>query len=239
MELDFTEIGTIKIGMEEYVTRMLESFPGGLTGTSSTPAAQYLFNTREQAQILTEDKSAIFHTMVAKALFTCKCARPDIQLAVAFLSTRVRGPDEDDWKKLVQLLKYLNGTKSLALRLTADKTSILKWYVDASFAVHPDARGHTGGVLTLGSGAAYSTSKKQKINARSSTESELIAVDECMPQVLWTNYFLQEQGIRVKNTVMYQDNKSTILLATNGKYSSSKRTKHINIRCQNAEVITS
>ena len=40
MELDFTEIGTIKIGMEEYVTHMLESFPGGLTGTSSTPAAQ-------------------------------------------------------------------------------------------------------------------------------------------------------------------------------------------------------
>ena len=51
-----------------------------------------------------------------------------------------------------------------------------------------------------------------------------------MPQVLWTNYFLNEQGIWVKNTIMYQDNKSTILLANNGKYSSSKCTKHINIR---------
>ena len=84
--------------------------------------------------------------------------------------------------------------------------------------------------MTLGNGAAYSTSTKQKINMRSSTESELIAIDECMPQVLWTNYFLHEQGIWVKNTIMYQDNKSMILLATNGKYSSSKRTKHINIR---------
>jgi hypothetical protein len=57
----------------------------------------------------------------------------------------------------------------------------------------------------------------------------LIDIDEVMPQVLWTNYFLHEQGIGVKNTVMYQDNKSTILLANNGKASSSKSTKHINV----------
>ena len=63
----------------------------------------------------------------------------------------------------------------------------------------------------LGKGAAYSQSTKQKINACSSTEAELIAIDEVMPQVLWTNYFLHEQGIHVKNTIMYQDNKSTIL----------------------------
>ena len=58
----------------------------------------------------------------------------------------------------------------------------------------------------------------------------MIGVDEVLPQVLWTNYFLHEQGVAVKNTLMYQDNKSTILLAENGKASSSKRTKHINVR---------
>ena len=46
----------MEIGMEEYVTWMLESFPGGLTGTSSTPAAQYLFDTRSTAQALNEER---------------------------------------------------------------------------------------------------------------------------------------------------------------------------------------
>ena len=98
--------------------------------------------------------------MVANALFACKRARPDIKLVVAFLSTRVRAPDKDDWKKLVHMLKYLNGTKNLALKLTADNTKFLKWYVDASFAIHPDARGHMGGILMLGKGATYSQSTK-------------------------------------------------------------------------------
>jgi hypothetical protein len=39
------------------------------------------------------------HTIIDKALFACKRARPDIQLAIAFLSTRVRELNEDDWKK--------------------------------------------------------------------------------------------------------------------------------------------
>jgi hypothetical protein len=51
-----------------------------------------------------------------------------------------------------------------------------------------------------------------------------------MPQVLWTNYFLKHQGYETTDTVMHQDNKSTILLANNGRASSSKRTRHINIR---------
>ena len=42
--------------------------------------------------------------------------------------------------------------------------------------------------------------------------------------------FLMCQGIRVQKNIVYQDNKSTILLATNGMASSSKRTRHINLR---------
>ena len=68
------------------------------------------------------------------------------------------------------------------------------------------------------------------MNTRSSTESEVVAVNVIMPQVLWTNYFMQAQGYGSKNTIVYQDNKSAILLEKNGKMSSSKRTKHINIR---------
>ena len=82
----------------------------------------------------------------------------------------------------------------------------------------------------MGTGFPISCSKKQKLNTRSSTESELVGVDDLMPSVLWTRLFLEEQGYGVRENVVLQDNKSAILLEKNGKASSSKRTKHIAIR---------
>ena len=83
-------------------------------------------------------------------------ARQDIQTAVAFLTTRVKNPDEDDWGKLKWILKYLNGTKCLKLRLSEDNLTMLKWYMDGSHNAHWDCRGHGGAVLRLGKGAAVS-----------------------------------------------------------------------------------
>ena len=84
--------------------------------------------------------------------------------------------------------------------------------------------------MSLGKGAIISTSIKQKMNTKSLTETELIAADDLMPHILWMNYFLNWQGYNAKETILYKDNKSEILLDKNGKKSSSKRTKHIAIR---------
>jgi hypothetical protein len=75
------------------------------------------------------------------------------------------------------------------------------------------------------------SSTKQKLNTRSSTETEIVgAGDDFMPAICWTRYFMEAQGYQVQDNVLFQDNKSAILLEKNGKASSSKRTKHINIR---------
>jgi hypothetical protein len=102
--------------------------------------------------------------------------------------------------------------------------------VDASFATHHDMRGHTGGVLTMGTGCPTVQSTKAKCNTGSSTISELVAVDEMMAQILWTRLFMKAQGIEVLDNILYQDNKSAILLEKNGRKSSSKRTKHFEVR---------
>ena len=60
---------------------------------------------------------------------------------------------ESDWKKLIRMLEYLKGTSKLCLKLKVDNLQVVKWYVDASFAVHPDYRSHTGAVMTLGEGS--------------------------------------------------------------------------------------
>jgi len=84
--------------------------------------------------------------------------------------------------------------------------------------------------LGLGKGSVFSMSTKQKINTKSSTESELVGVDDGMPMVIWTRRFLEEQGYVVTDNVIYQDNQSAILLERNGRASSGRRTRHIDIR---------
>ena len=55
-------------------------------------------------------------------------------------------------------------------------------------------------------------------------------VDDALPQILWGKYFIEAQGYTVEHNILFQDNKSTILLATNSKFLSSKKTKHIKNR---------
>ena len=114
--------------------------------------------------------------------------------------------------------------------MAADDVRVIQWYVDASFAVHNDFKSHTGAVMTFGQGAVQSISRKQKLNTRSSTEAELVGADDAATMILWTRLFLEAQGFDVHDNILYQDNKSAILLETNGKKSSGKRTRALNIR---------
>jgi len=146
------------------------------------------------------------------------------------LTTRVREPDKDDWKKLLRLMTYLQKTQDLVVTLETDNYNKLLWYADAAYSTHLDMKGHAGGMLTLGKGAVYGKSSKQKLNTKSSTECELVGTDDLLPQIIWTNNFIKDQGWECNQTVLRQDNKSTILLENNGRLLSSNRTKHINIR---------
>ena len=127
-------------------------------------------------------------------------------------------------------MKYINGTLDDVLTLKVDNLHTIKWYVDASFAVHPDFKSHTGAVMTMGEGAIQSGSKKQKLNTKSSCEAELVGADDVSTSILWTRLFLEAQGYQIRKNILYQDNKSTILLLENGKRSSGKRTRALNIR---------
>jgi hypothetical protein len=233
MTLDYTTRRQVKITMLDYIDEILAAYSLAdpmVSGTKSTAAPENLFKVDEDCEKLSPRMAKIFHNLVAKTLYVTKRARPDTCTAIAFLTTRVREPDKQDWAKLSHLMQYIRGTKTLPLILSGNGTGILKWYVDGSFGVHPNMRGHTGGGLSMGRGFPITTSTKQKINTRSSTESELVAVDDCMPAICWTRYFLLAQGYGVTENIVFQDNQSAILLEKNGRASSSKRTKHLNVR---------
>ena len=165
MKLDYSVKGQVTIDMVQYIESMLSSFPQEyLQGKVTSPWNENLFTVQEGSPLLEKDLAELFHTVTAQGLFACKRARPDISPAIAYLTTRVRAPNQDDWAKLVRMMRYLKQTSKDCLTLKADGTGDLKWYVDASFAVHPDLRSHTGATMTMGAGAITSISRKQGMN---------------------------------------------------------------------------
>jgi hypothetical protein len=118
----------------------------------------------------------------------------------------------------------------MKLALEVNDLRVIEWWVDASYTTHPDFKGHSGGMMTLGKGAATSASNTQKINMGSSTEGEIVGAHDFLGKIMWAKYFIEAQGYTVDQNIVYQDNQATLRLLTNGRLSSTKRTRHIHAR---------
>ena len=107
---------------------------------------------------------------------------------------------------------------------------MIRWWVDASYVVHWDCKGLTVAMISMGKGSIVNVSRKHKLNTGSSTEAELVSISEVIGMMMWYKYFMEAQEYTIDNNILYQDNKSTILLAKNGRMSAGKNSKHIKNR---------
>eukprot|EP00957_Ditylum_brightwellii_P212308 15367176-Ditylum_brightwellii.AAC.4 len=124
MTLDFSKSGKVKVIMSEYLKEIIEDFPEVIQGTVTSSASAHLFNVDEKGKLLDEILARQFHTSTAKLIFVCKRARPDIQTAVAFLTTQVKFHNKNNWKKLRRVILYLNGALDMALTLSSDNLNV-------------------------------------------------------------------------------------------------------------------
>ena len=92
MTIDYSIPGKVIIHMDDYVKAILNE------------AVNHLFDVNPDAESLDMAQAELFHHLMAKLLFLCKWAHPDIQTPVAFMTTRVRGPNTNDYKKLTQMI---------------------------------------------------------------------------------------------------------------------------------------
>jgi len=76
----------------------------------------------------------------------------------------------------------------------------------------------------------FATTMMQKVNTQSSTEADLVSHNDILAKVLWTRWFLEHQGLKIIDNVVYRDNQSSMKLEQNGKANSGKRTRHFNIK---------
>ena len=75
--------------------------------------------------------------------------------------------------------------------------------------------------MSIGLRAAMSVIWLQKLNTGSSTEAELVGIDDALKHIMWGFYFIQAQVYEFTKNILMQDNKSTILMAKNGRFSCS------------------
>jgi hypothetical protein len=198
-------------------------------GNASTPANSKLFEINPDA--LKIDKS-IYLSIIMKIMYLSNRTRHDLKLALSFLATRAKDPTIEDIIKLARVIRYIRSSIDLPLTFQPDELRLYA-FVDASYAVHPDAKGHTGIIISMGinGGPIYTKSTKQKLVSRSSTESELIALTECVSHIIWMRSTMESLGLKQHAaTIIYEDNTSTIHMANSGKGGKTGNTRHINVR---------
>ena len=71
--------------------------------------------------------------------------------------------------------------------------------------------------------------RKHKVSVASLTESELVSISNVLGMNLWYKDFMETQWYIIESNLLYQD-KSTILLAKNGRMLAGKNSKHIKNR---------
>jgi hypothetical protein len=156
MTVNFEVRGKVKITMEGFIKVLLDTYQD-IVGVSTVPEDPKLFHVANEVNnpLLPDNSHEFFHSIVAKLRYLCKRIRPDILTEVAFLTKRVLAPRRDDYDKLVKTIKYIRGTRELALTLEMDDPVHVTSYIDASYGVHMDKKSHTGCIITLGKGAIY------------------------------------------------------------------------------------
>jgi hypothetical protein len=130
MMLDFSNPGeVVTVTMIDYIKKaVLHDAPKEMRGSAATPAANHLFEVNQVDPVpLGKEKADIYVHIVMQLLYLIQRTRPDLRTAVSFLCGRLTKPDEDDYKKLARVMKYLDSSADVPLVLAADDTGKIRW----------------------------------------------------------------------------------------------------------------
>jgi len=173
-----------------------------------------------------------YSRMVGQLQYLAITTRPDISYAAVFVKRKSSNPGPDHLDAVYRIMHYLNSTLEMGLTLGGIQDSIvLEAWADADFAGCPTTtRSTSGWLLYLGKeGPVVWGSKRQKVAASSTTESEINALLTCVESVLAKRSLLDELGYQqLMPTAIHQDNKS--LIAMGDKATPGKNTRHMATR---------
>jgi hypothetical protein len=206
-----------------YIDSMIVKFGANPTSSVMCPTSTDFLNDDDNDEQVNTTK---YLGLIMSLMFLARFTRADILMPVTFLATKSANPKQKDYNKAIKILNYIAQTKNRRLIFKYDSKLELTVYTDASHMLHHDAKGHGGILITYGDTVVVTKSFKMKLITKSSTESELVAVEERIPYVLWMINLLEDLGLKIRKPVsIMQDNLSSIGIINNG--GSFSRSKHM------------
>ncbi|KAK4388088.1 Retrovirus-related Pol polyprotein from transposon TNT 1-94 [Sesamum angolense] len=173
---------------------------------------------------------AEYAKIIGSVMFLMNYTRPDIAYAVSRLSRYTHNPNKEHWFALRRLLKYLKATINLCLYFNK-YPGVLEGFCDANWVTDNDEVSSTSGyVFTLGGGGISWKSAKQTCIARSTMESEFIALELAGQEAEWLRNLIGDIPLwgSTAPVSLHCDSQAAIEIAKNYAYNGKRR--HIRLR---------
>jgi hypothetical protein len=224
---------SVRLTMKKYIDKLLAHFQ--VTKPSALPAAESFMEVDTGAPKVDAKK---FASKVMSIYYLAARCRKDLLFHITVLAMRISDCNAADEKKVDKLLRYILATRTRGVVLRPRGTT-LHFYVDAAYAIHANARSHSGMYVTLGgddydpssiAGPIFARSVSQKLVTLSSFEAELNAVHQNVMFITLFRSILSDLGFdQAKPSLLMQDNQATILVINRGQEFRG-RSKHIDVR---------
>ena len=163
------------LSQSHYVDKILKKYTKHEIVIAKTPIDGSLHLSKNNGDSIAQLE---YSRIIGSLMYIMSCTRPDIAYAVSKLSRYTSNPGHDHWKAILRVLVYLKHTKNYGIHYTR-YPAVLEGYSDANWiSSTKDSKSTSGYIFTLGNGVVSWKSSKQTCIARSTMESEFIALDK-------------------------------------------------------------
>lgn len=220
----------IALDQEAYIAAMLSKFEMSETKPKDTP----LDIKRNYEALNGPDcqKQYPIKQAIGSLMYLMLCTRPDLSAAVITMSKFTNRNNEEVWKNIKRIFRYLRGSSELKLVYQRDASSdLITAYVDSNWEGddNEDRRSTTRYIFQSFKSLISWNTKRQKTVAASSTEAEYMALYEAVKEALWLKSLASSIDMEIDEPItINEDNQGCIAIANNPI--NNKRTKHIDIK---------
>lgn len=215
----------ITIDQTEYLEKVLKKFGMAECNSTETPMDANFHYDDNKIDLAYEQNC---RSLIGSLMYATVGSRPDLAASVYYLSRFQSKPNENLWKSLKRILRYVKGTIHYKLEYDKNEDSIpLVGYADADWARDQSRKSTSGYVFKIYDNTVIWRSTKQASITLSTTEAEFVALSEAAIEACWIRKLLEELEISVKPITIYEDNQSTIKATKNY---DQKRLKHMDIK---------
>ncbi|GJX40899.1 retrovirus-related pol polyprotein from transposon TNT 1-94, partial [Tanacetum coccineum] len=174
-----------------YVDKILNTHSAGNSGLARTliDTSMHLSKNRGVGVAQLE-----YSRIIGMLMYLMTGTRTDLAYVVSRLSKYTSNPSDAHWKAMTRVLHYLRYSRDYGLYYDRYRV-VIEGYSDANWIFDiKDSRSTSGSVFTLGEAVISWKSSTQTIIAKSTMESEFIALDKCGEEAEWLPHSTMYNG---------------------------------------------